>query len=150
MPVGRFPMSVAVRSCAGEPATGNGYACAPVKRTWRWRHVRVFILLCAPLAFVLATAACFWGRRRVDEPRPVKPYAPVWIWSGGRVEKWHAVVITQDSVSGISWGKSLKCDSCRRSMPRTQVDSMKVGYHTIAERVAYLGGLVILSGFAGR
>ncbi len=60
---------------------------------------------CSLLASVLLAAGCFnyWGRRRVDQPTPVKPYQPVWIWSGGQVKKWHAVVITQDSVSGIPY-----------------------------------------------
>jgi len=59
----------------------------------------------------------------------------VWIWSGGQVKKWHAVVITQDSVSGIPYSVPLKCYGCRRSMPRTQLDSMKLGYHTVPEYV---------------
>ena len=66
----------------------------------------------------------------------------MWIWSGGQVKKWHAVVITQDSVSGIPYPMSLKCDSCRRSLPRTQVDSMKRGYHTVPEYVIEGTGIV--------
>jgi len=92
---------------------------------------------CSLLAAVLLAAGCssYWGRRRVDQPTPVKPHQPVWIWSGGQVKKWHAVVITQDSVSGIPYSVPLKCYGCRRSMPRTQVDSMKLGYHTVPEYV---------------
>src|SRR5213083_1526052 len=105
---------------------------------------------CSLIASVLLAAGCFnyWGRRRVDQPTPVKPYQPVWIWSGGQVKKWHAVVITQDSVSGIPYRMSLKCDSCRRSMPRTQVDSIRLGYPTVAEYVTFFGGLTILSAIA--
>ena len=99
---------------------------------------------CSLLASVLLAAGCsnYWGRRRVDQPTPVKPHQPVWIWSGGQVNKWHAVVITQDSVSGIPYRMSLKCDSCRRSLPRTQVDSMKLGYHTVPEYVIEGTGIV--------
>ena len=99
---------------------------------------------CSLLASVLLAAGCsnYWGRRRVDQPIPVKPHQPVWIWSGGQVNKWHAVVITQDSVSGIPYRMSLKCDSCRRSLPRTQVDSMKLGYHTVPEYVIEGAGIV--------
>ena len=99
---------------------------------------------CSLLASVLLAAGCsnYWGRRRVDQPIPVKPHQPVWIWSGGQVNKWHAVVITQDSVSGIPYRMSLKCDSCRRSLPRTQVDSMKLGYHTVPEYVIEGTGIV--------
>jgi len=88
-------------------------------------------------AFLLLAVGCSGGRwepRRIDLPFPLEPsdvvFAPsyvVWIWSAGKVEKWHAVVITPDSVSGIPYRMALQCDSCRRSMPRAQVDSMKVG-----------------------
>ena len=99
---------------------------------------------CSLLASVLLATGCFnyWGRRRVDQPTPVKPYQPVWIWSGDQVKKWHAVVITQDSVSGIPYSVPLKCYGCRRSMPRTQVDSMKLGYHTVPEYVIEGAGIV--------
>src|SRR5881398_206865 len=92
---------------------------------------------CLRFGLVLLAAGCsgYWGRRPVDQPTPVERHDPVWIWSGGQVNKWHAVVITQDSVSGIPYRMSLKCDSCRRSLPRTQVDSMKLGYHTVPEYV---------------
>jgi len=66
----------------------------------------------------------------------VKASDAVVIWSGGTVEKWHAVVITTDSVSGIPYGTSLECDSCRRSIPLGLVDSMKVRHHTTAKGVA--------------
>ena len=90
------------------------------------------------LAFVLVAAGCgHWqprpgidtpvGHGYLNEMPPLKPSDPVWIWSGGKVEKWRAVVITPASVSGIPYGTSLKCDTCRRSIPRAQVDSMKVG-----------------------
>jgi len=99
-------------------------------------RVRVLVVRCSLFALVMLAAGCnYWGRRRVDEPTAVKPQNPVWIWSGAQVKKWHAVVITQDSVSGIPYSVPLKCYGCRRSMPRTQVDSMTLGYHTVPEYV---------------
>ncbi len=87
---------------------GHRHMGGPVKRTTRWRSVRGSIVRCSLLASVLLAAGCtHWGRRRVDQPTPVKPHAPVWIWSGDSVMKWHAVVITQDSVLGIPYRKSL-------------------------------------------
>ena len=89
------------------------------------------------LAFVLLAAGCsqHW-EPRLDQPTPVKASDAVVIWSGGTVEKWHAVVITSDSVSGIPYGTSLECDSCRRSIPLGLVDSMKVSHKTTAKNVA--------------
>ena len=97
---------------------------------------------CLRFGFVLLAAGCsgYWGRRPVDQPTPVERHDPVWIWSGGEVTKWHAVVITQDSVSGIPYQMSVHCYSCRRSVPRTRVDSMKLGYRTLPENVTIVVG----------
>ena len=88
------------------------------------------------LAFVLLATGC--GERwepRVDQPTPVRASDAVLIWSSGTVEKWHGVVLTADSVSGIPYETSLQCDSCRRSIPLGLVDSMKVRHKTTAKDV---------------
>jgi hypothetical protein len=81
------------------------------------------------LAFVILAAGCVshaeWERRTGFQPAPMKPSDRVLIWSSGTVEKWHGVVITADSVSGIPYGRSLECDSCRLTIPLVRVDSMK-------------------------
>ena len=81
------------------------------------------------LAFVILAAGCVsnaeWERRTGFQPTPMKPSDAALIWSSGTVEKWHGVVITADSVSGIPYGTSLECDSCRLSIPLVRVDSMK-------------------------
>ena len=113
------------------------------------RRVRVVIVCCSIFLLLLLTQACsnYWGRRPIDQPVPVQRDVPVWIWSSSGVEKWHAVVITQDHVSGIPYQKSLHCDSCWRSIPRAQVDSMKIGYHTFVEGVSHVGaGTLIVLG----
>ena len=101
------------------------------------RQLRRFMRHLSRFAVLLLAVGCSggaWEPRRIDLPSPSEPsgvvFEPsyvVWIWSAGKVEKWHAVVITPDSVSGIPYRVALQCDSCRRSMPRAQVDSMKVG-----------------------
>src|SRR5690349_9074226 len=103
-------------------------------------RVRTLVVRLALFALVILAAGCaYWGRRPLDEPTP-EPHHPVWIWSGGNVEKWHGVVVTHDSVTGIPYGTSLECCSCRRSIPRTEVDSMTLGYHTVAETVTDIVG----------
>ena len=102
------------------------------------------MIRCSLLASVLLAAGCstYWGRRPVDQPTPIDPGDPVWIWTKGGVEKWRAVVITQDSVSGIPFETSRKCVVCRRSIPRVQVDSMKHEYRTLAQNVTEVVGVV--------
>jgi hypothetical protein len=96
------------------------------------------------LAVLLLAAGCHseWEPRRIDLPYPLEASDVVWIWSGGKVEKWHGVVVTADSVSGVPYRISLTCDSCRRSMPRAQVDSLKLGYKTRAPKAVELAGAV--------
>ena len=97
------------------------------------QYLRPLVSHLSRFAFLLLAAGCGGGRwapSRIELPYPVEPSDVVWIWSGGKVEKWHAVVFPPDSVSGIPYRMALQCDSCRRSMPRAQVDSMKVGYGT--------------------
>lgn len=125
----------------------------PEQRTKSW-YMRLFMMCLSRLAFVLITASCwgnYWGRRRIDQPTPIRSDDPVWIWANGGVEKWHAVVITQHHVSGIPYRMSVYCDSCWRSIPRAQVDSIKIGYRTFAENaagIARAASLVILAELA--
>ena len=114
--------------------------------------VMVRVLMARSLAFALVllmTGCGYWGRRPIDQPTPVKPQDPVWIWRQDTVSKWHDVVITQDSVSGIPFGTSRDCYArCRRSIPRVQVDSMKQGYRTVLQNVTTVTGVTILALFA--
>jgi hypothetical protein len=97
-------------------------------------------------AFVVLAAGCVsnaeWERRTGFQPAPVKPTDPVLIWSNATVEKWHGVILTADSVSGIPYETSLECDSCRRSIPLVLVDSMKVRHPTDAKTVLVITGVV--------
>jgi hypothetical protein len=74
----------------------------------------------------LVTGCTGMSLRRLEPPVAVKPDEIVWIWSGANLRQWHAVAITQDSVLGIPYQLPVSCDSCRLSLPRSQVDSLKV------------------------
>src|SRR5438445_1158272 len=94
--------------------------------------MKVLMTRCSCIAALFLIAGCsYWGRRPVDELKPIDPDAPIWIWTKSGVEQWHWVEITQDSVSGIPWKlqvtEGYSCPMCRGSIPRTQVDSMKLG-----------------------
>jgi hypothetical protein len=55
----------------------------------------------------------------------------VWIWSRGQGARWHDVVMSPDSITGIPSGRPA-CDQsrrfrspdCWRSIPTTEVDSI--------------------------
>ena len=95
------------------------------------------------LAFVPLMAACgYWGRRPVDQDTDIRPNSPVWIWTRGGVEKWHDVFVTYDSVKGIPFDLPLGCATCRRSIPLTRVDSMKLGYKTRVQNITEFVGVV--------
>jgi hypothetical protein len=94
------------------------------------KYSRPLVSRWSRVAFLLLAGGCGGGRgapRLIEQPFPLEPAAVVWIWSDGKVEKWHGVVFPPDSVSGIPYRMALQCDSCRQSMPRARVDSMKVG-----------------------
>jgi hypothetical protein len=66
------------------------------------------------------------------------------IWSDSTVSRWHGVWFSEYAVWGIPSKQPLTCDwNCYVFIPRTKVDSMKVGYHTVAEYLVF--GVVTLS-----
>ena len=97
------------------------------------------------LAFVLLAAGCggYWGRRPIDEAQHIDRRTPVWIWSGGgEARKWRDVIFTQDSVSGIPYETPDASYRDRRSIARSQIDSMKVGYRTLPQNALIVVGVV--------
>ena len=115
-------------------------------------RVRVLVKPCTLVALVLWAVGCspspYWGRRPLDQPTQIRPGDAVLIWNHGAFNTWHAVVITQDSVSGIPYEMSLTCDSCRISVPRSQVDSMELGHirhHIDSKGVLQVAGAVGLA-----
>lgn len=64
------------------------------------------------------------GDRRLDQAR---------IQTRDSVFEWRAVVITRDSISGIPSNQSARCDSCRRALPTSAVQSLQVGYTTAGD-----------------
>jgi hypothetical protein len=78
----------------------------------------------------LAQAGCGAGWRRPPEltTEALPPGQQVQVWHGGHAERLHAVIITQDSVSGVPFLRPRGCDSCRVAFPRAAVDSLRLGH----------------------
>jgi hypothetical protein len=80
---------------------------------------------CPCIALLVLVGGCVpTGWRRVDLTPRFSPRTQFQVWSRGSVARWRAVVVSRDSVSGIPYQMPLDCDSCRRSIALTDVDSL--------------------------
>jgi len=85
-------------------------------------------LACGVLGMAaLSACGAGWHRPSNKESGDLAPRQQVQVWSHGQAVQWHAVQITADSVTGIPYFKPITCDSCRRTIPRSAVDSIKLG-----------------------
>ena len=80
-------------------------------------------------ALGLSTAACGagWHQPAHLTPGPWPIRQQVQVWSERQALRWHAVVVLQDSISGVPFLAAPACDSCRRTLPLAVVDSVRVG-----------------------
>jgi len=76
-------------------------------------------------ASVLLLQSCGFGWHRTDLVTPSSPGQEVEVWQGDSSRYWHAVRVSADSVSGVPQPLPTACDSCRRSIARIQVDSVR-------------------------
>jgi hypothetical protein len=51
----------------------------------------------------------------------------VQVWQGSTARRWHGVVASSTTLSGVPYLQSAACDSCRVTVPRSTVDSIRVG-----------------------
>ena len=84
------------------------------------------------LFLMLIESACGAGWRRIDPAPPSRlpERQQVQLWQQGRRLQLHAVRLVADSISGVPFVQSPDCDSCRITLPRASVDSMKTGNPT--------------------
>jgi hypothetical protein len=87
-------------------------------------------LVCITL--LVPQAACGAGWHRITPPAPttLPSRQQVEVWQGGRLLRLHAIRLTNDSLSGVPFVKPPDCDSCRVSLARAEVDSMRAGNPT--------------------
>jgi hypothetical protein len=86
----------------------------------------------ASMTLLLLAAGCYplrWARLEVEAmPPQLGHLQQVLIWSGDSVFRWHAVVMTNPSITGIPYNLPTECDSCRRAVEWSSVDSIRIGY----------------------
>jgi hypothetical protein len=49
------------------------------------------------------------------------------VWRGSQARVLHAVHLTGDSLIGVPFQQPPSCDSCRIALPRSGVDSLRLG-----------------------
>jgi hypothetical protein len=103
----------------------------------------------AVLVASVLTQACGagWHQPAQMAPGPLPARQQVQVWQRGRALQWHAVSVSSDSVTGIPFHKSADCDSCRLTMPRSQVDSLRLGNPTAGfwKTVGLVVGIPVLA-----
>ena len=81
----------------------------------------------ALFAALVASACGGWQRIPEVAPDTLPQRRQVQVWSGGRVRVLHAVRLGADSIRGVPFQLPPSCDSCRVSIPRASVDSLRWG-----------------------
>ncbi|HTY05820.1 MAG TPA: hypothetical protein VMC86_04830 [Gemmatimonadales bacterium] len=78
-------------------------------------------------AFLLSACGAGWHRTDLVVPNTKSPRQQVEVWQGDSARRWHAVRVSDDSVSGIPFLRPIDCDSCRIAIARASVDSVRLG-----------------------
>ncbi len=68
-----------------------------------------------------------WRRQELSPERRLPARQQVQLWQGQQSRVLHAVVVGPDSVSGVPFQLPPECDSCRVTVARSTVDSMRLG-----------------------
>lgn len=91
------------------------------------------------------TAGCSagWHQITLDPQASYKPRDELQVWMHGEAQRWHGVRVDSSTISGVPHTKPPECDSCRISVPRTAVDSVRVGDPDGAVLGTVVGVLVI-------
>lgn len=71
-----------------------------------------------------------WRQPVALNPGALPERQQVQVWVGREPHQWHAVRLTADSITGVPFVVSASCDSCRVSIARATVDSVRLGNPT--------------------
>lgn len=78
-------------------------------------------------AIILQGCAAHWQRITLPPDTVLASRQQVQLWQGTRARVLHAVRVTPDSLLGIPFQKPPSCDSCRVTLARAQIDSVRFG-----------------------
>lgn len=81
------------------------------------------------LPFFLSSCGAGW--HRVEPPAgSISARQQAQVWHDDQFEQWHALLLSHDSISGVPYFRAINCDSCRLSLARAKVDSLRYGNPT--------------------
>ena len=79
------------------------------------------------LAAVLLVRCAGWRRANLSATAPIPPRQQVQVWQGGTSRLVHAAVVRGDTLYAVPFTQAPSCDSCRVTIPLSQVDSTRLG-----------------------
>jgi hypothetical protein len=83
------------------------------------------------LLLTLTLSGCGAGWHRVEpQADTISARQQVQVWHEDRFERWHALRLSHDTISGVPYFRGIGCDSCRLGIPRADVDSLRYGNPT--------------------
>jgi hypothetical protein len=86
-----------------------------------WRATAVTAL------WLASACGAGWRRQELSPERQLPARQQVQLWLGPQARVLHAVIVGPDSVSGVPFNLPPECDSCRVTVARSTVDSMRLG-----------------------
>ena len=100
--------------------------------------------LLAGLALLLSGCGAGWHTVDPAPTTTIPPRQQVLVYHGGATERWHAVRIDADSVTGIHWLKPIEGDTGRMAVPLASVDSLVAGDPAEGFVKSYFFGVYVL------
>ena len=108
------------------------------------RRSQVTLVMVASCA--LTGCGAQWARN--EALTQVAPEQQVQVWRRDGSEIWHAVHVDSEAVSGVPYYEPRTCEACRRTTPRSEVDSLRVGSLTRGFRNSFLLVYAVLGAIA--
>lgn len=79
------------------------------------------------LAVSLVCGCAGWHRVELFSDTTLAPRQQVQVWEGSESRVLHGVQLARDSLIGVPYHRPTSCDSCRVAIPRSNVDSLRLG-----------------------
>ena len=88
---------------------------------------RMYRGICVVLTLNSVSGCAGWWRYDLPADTALDARQGVQVWRDSKPLILHAVRVTEDSLVGVSFYRPVSCDSCRIAMPRSEVDSLRLG-----------------------